>query len=106
VSVSDNFYVCYEIEEVNAVHENSRCSIQDKHRDAVFKIFGCLSLLVHKVTNETFSDNTCRQKADILLEMLSGTLEGNIVSVFLLQNIVSNPIMKLRYTWTSTLPLL
>jgi hypothetical protein len=82
VSASDNPCVGCEIEEDNAIQENNRCLIQDTHRDAVFIIFGWLSLLVHKSTDETFSDNHCRQIADNLPEMLSGIFEGNIVSGF------------------------
>jgi hypothetical protein len=48
----------------------------------VFLILGWLSLLVHKATDEKFSDNYCRQIANNLPEMLSGILEGNIVSGF------------------------
>jgi hypothetical protein len=88
VSASDSRCVGCEIEEVNTVQANNRCSIQDKHLDSVFIIFGCLSLIVDKVTDETFNDNHCRQIADYLPEMLSGTVEGNIVSEFLLKHIV------------------
>jgi hypothetical protein len=93
-SASDNLHVGYEIEEVNAVQENNRCTIQDKHRDAVCIIFGCLSLLLHKVADENLSVNHCRQIAGNLPEMLSGSVEGNIVSVFLLKHIVPNLIME------------
>ena len=57
-------------------------------------MFGCLSLLVHKVTDEILCANHCRQIADNLPEMLSRTVEGNIVSVFLLKYIVPNLIME------------
>ena len=93
-SASDNLHVGYENEEVNAVQENNRCSIQDTHRDAVCIMFVCLSLLLHKVTDGTLSVNHCRQIAGNLPEMLSGSVEGNIVSVFLLKHIVPNLIMQ------------
>jgi len=93
-SASDNLHIGYEIKEVNAVQENNRCSIQETHRDAVCIMFGCLRLLVHKVTDETLSANHCRQIAGNLPEMLSGTVEGNIVSLFLLKHIVPNLIME------------
>ena len=57
-------------------------------------MFGCLSLLVHKVTDETLIANHCRKIAGNLPEMLSGTVEGNIASVFHLKHIVPNLIME------------
>jgi hypothetical protein len=51
----------------------------------VFIIFVYLSLPVHEVTDKNLSVNHCRQIEDNLPEMLSGTVEGNFVSVFSLK---------------------